>query len=148
MACPKIRMLGWDGGCGSGIKWFMHLVFLGRGDHPRLVGAHLRFFEPGLGTCSPADLASGCNGIIDKYQNAEGMVGSTFSSLFNRLTYYPTHLPPSHRCISLLFFFFFFLTTITLTLTTIHLSPIHNVSHRSRSRYLYSYRITSHHTIR
>jgi hypothetical protein len=35
--------------------------------------------------------------------------------------------PPSHRCISLLFFFFFLITT-TLTLTIIHLSPIHNIS--------------------
>jgi hypothetical protein len=36
-------------------------------------------------------------------------------------------LPPSHRCISLLFFFFFLITT-ALTLTIIHLSPIHNIS--------------------
>jgi hypothetical protein len=59
-------MLGWDGGCGSGIECFMHLVLLDRGDRPRLAGADLRSFEPRLGTCTPADLASQCNGIIDK----------------------------------------------------------------------------------
>jgi hypothetical protein len=88
-----------DAGLGWGM-WKWHWVVscilyqISHGDHPRFAGADLRSFEPGLGTCTPAGLASRCNGIIDKWQNAEGMVDSTFSSLFNQLTSYPTHPTP------------------------------------------------------
>jgi hypothetical protein len=121
-------MLDWVGGCGSGIEWYYAFCIR----YPTEIILAL----PEL-ISAPSSLASehvlrlilqvDATGLsINDKTPKEWLIQPSLPPSINLPPTQLTH-PPSHRCISLLFFFFFLITT-TLTLTIIHLSPIHNIS--------------------